>query len=277
MKYKIVADSSANMLINDDTDFSCAPLKILTKEKEYIDDENLNVDNMVNDLLHYKGKSSTSCPSPDDWLSKFDNAECVFCVTITSGLSGSYNSACIAKSDYESKYPERRVYVIDSLTAGPALKLIVEQLRLYIKEKLPFESICDKINTYKQKLGTLFVLESMKNLANNGRVSHLAAKMAGLLGIRAIGTASDEGTIALLEKARGNTNAFNAALQHIFSMNYSGGRLEISHCNNLQAAEALKNKIKEKFANAKITVSKNLGLCSFYAENGGLIIGFEKD
>ncbi len=276
MKFKIVADSSSDTLSLSGVDYSSAPLKIITNQKEYIDDENLNVEKMAEELSSYKGKSSTACPSPSDWLEKFGDAQYVFCVTITSGLSGSYNSACIAKADYEEKYPERKVFIIDSLSAGPALRLIIDKLAEYINEKFSFEAVCEKIMAYKEKLGTLFVLESMKNLANNGRVSPIAAKAAGLLGIRAIGKASEKGTIELLEKPRGSEKALKSVLSNMLKMNYCGGKVRINHCSNLAVAQQLKNMIISRFKEAKIDIGECRALCSFYAEMGGLIIGFEK-
>ncbi len=277
MKFKIVADSSSETKNIKDVPFSLAPLKIITAKKEYLDDDNLNVTEMVEELSSYKGKSSTACPSVEDWMSRFDNADYVFCVTITSGLSGSYNSANIAKSEYEESNPGKKVFVVDSLSAGPALKLIIEKLAYYIKRGLEFDEICEKIIYYREKLGTLFVLQSMRNLANNGRVSPIAAKAAGILGIRAIGKASDEGTIELLDKARGPKNALNSVLSYMEKMGWKGGAVKISHCNNLAAANELKVRLEEKFKAIKTEIINCKALCSFYAENGGLIIGFEKN
>ncbi len=277
MKFKIIADSSSDTKFIDGVSFSSAPLKIITENKEYVDDDNLNVTEMVDELSYYKGKSSTACPSVEDWMSRFDDADYIFCVTITSGLSGSYNSANIAKSEYEEANPHKKVFVIDSLTAGPALKLIIEKLADYIKKGLDFDKICEKIMFYKEKLGTLFVLQSMRNLANNGRVSPIAAKAAGILGIRAIGKASDIGTIELLDKARGPKNALNSVLMHMDKMSWKGGAVKISHCNNLTAANELKSMLEKKFKVIKTEIINCQALCSFYAEKGGLIIGFEKN
>ena len=127
-KIKIVADSSANLLHLDHTAFAVAPLKVITNEREFVDDEALNVDAMVSWFDAYKGKSKTSCPNPSDWLNAFADGDEIYCVTITSGLSGSYNAACIAKQLYETENPGKQVCVIDSLSAGPELVLIIEKL-----------------------------------------------------------------------------------------------------------------------------------------------------
>ncbi|MBQ1231480.1 MAG: DegV family protein, partial [Clostridia bacterium] len=151
-KIKIVADSSANILELNDIPFASAPLKIITNEREFVDDASLDVEGMVIWFDSYKGKSKTSCPNPSDWINAFGDAHEVYCVTITSGLSGSYNSACIAKQIYESTH-NKRVCVIDSLSAGPELILIIEKLQEYIKQGLSFEEICETIEEYKQKTG----------------------------------------------------------------------------------------------------------------------------
>ena len=101
-KIKIVADSSCDLFGLNSVDFAVSPMKIITAEKEFIDDSSLDVDDMVNFLYNYSGKSKSSCPNTSDWLDAFGEADEIFCVTITSGLSGSYNSACAAKKIFES-------------------------------------------------------------------------------------------------------------------------------------------------------------------------------
>ena len=113
---KIVADSSANLMELKTVAFDAAPLKIITAEREFVDNRELDLNEMIHFFKSYKGKSQTSCPNPEDWLTAFGDAEDVFCVTITSGLSGSHNAACIAKDMYETDHPGRRVFVIDSLS-----------------------------------------------------------------------------------------------------------------------------------------------------------------
>ena len=133
---KIVADTSCDLFSLEHSAFACAPMKIITAEKEFIDDEQLDVGLMVGYLDQYKGRSKSSCPNPEDWLSAFDGADDIFCVTITSGLSGSYNSACAAKKLYESENPGKRVFVIDTLSAGPEMSLVVEKLEEMIQDQL---------------------------------------------------------------------------------------------------------------------------------------------
>ncbi len=276
MNFKIVTDSSSDMLKLDTLPFAVAPLKIVTTNREYTDDKNLDVGSMVEELLKYKGKSSTSCPNTNEWLTSFGDVQYIFCVTITATLSGSYNAACAAKQIYEELHPDRKVYVINTLSTGPEMKLIIEKIKELILLDKTFEEICEEINLYMSKTGLIFMLESMKNLANNGRVSQIVAKAAGLLGIRVIGKASNKGDLQPLDKVRGEQKSRCTIINRMREEGYWGGKVRIAHCQNPQFAESLKQCLKKEFGNIDITVYECRGLCSFYAEKGGILIGFEK-
>ncbi len=275
-KIKITADSSANVLRLEGMDFAAAPLKIITDQKEFVDDSALDVPAMVQWFDIYKGKSKTSCPNPGDWLDAFGDADEVFCVTITSGLSGSYNAACVAKEMYEADHPGRRVCVIDSLSAGPELTLIVEKLQALVAQGLSFEEISQSIRAYQQKTGLVFMLESLKNFAANGRVSPAVAKITGVLGIRIVGKASDQGTLEPTNKCRGENKSLTAIVEHLVEAGLQAGKVRIAHCMNEGAAQELTNRIRAQLPQVEIRVDPCLGLCSYYAEKGGLLVGYEK-
>lgn len=275
-RIRIVTDSSSDVHSISGVEYGCAPLKIITADKEYVDDSGLDAAKMADELRAYKGTSSTSCPNVEDWLVTFDGADEIFCVTITGTLSGSYNTATTAKQIYEEENPGKRVFVLDSLSTGPEIYLIVERLRELILSGEDFDGISDMITAYSQSTGLLFMLESMKNLANNGRVSRLSANMAGILGIRVVGKASDRGDLAVLDKCRGETRALDAIVDRLAELGYKGGRIRIGHCVNPDAAERLAERVRERFDSADPVTYQCRGLCTFYAERGGLLIGFEK-
>lgn len=275
MSFKIVTDSSADLTELDGIDFENVPLKINTTDREYVDNAELDVIGMLSELKKYKGKSHSSCPNSEEYLNAFGDAENVFCITITSGLSGSYNSAMIAAKMYSEKYPERNIHVIDSLSTGAENALIIYKLRDLILEGKDFDTVKSEIISYHDNVRLLFALESMHNLANNGRVSHLAAKMAGILGIRAIGRASDVGTLEMICKSRGEKAMVADMVNQLGLEGYKGGKIRIHHADNLSVAESLKEKILEKYSDANVVISTTRGLCSFYAEAGGILVGFE--
>ncbi len=275
-KIKIVADSSADIMSLERADFASSPMKIITAERSFIDDSELNVSEMVEFMSHYSGKSQTSCPNVEDWIEAFSGADDIICVTITSALSGSYNSACVAKELFESENEGKRVFVLDSLSAGPEISLIIKKLEDYVESGMTFEEICEKITEYKKSTGLIFMLKSLKNLANNGRVSPIVAKICGIAGICIVGKASDEGTLAPDHKCRGEVRSLETMLCDLEKLGFRKGRISIGHCENESAAERFKEMIKSKFEQAKIEIHKLGGLCSFYAEKGGMLVGFER-
>lgn len=277
MKFRIVSDSSSNLRkLTSEVEYVTVPLTIRTDEREFVDDSSLDVQEMIDYLKNYKGKSGTACPSVDDWVSAFGDADAVFCVTITSGLSGSYNSARLAKEDYESQYPDRHVYIVDSLSAGSEMNLIIEKLEELILAGKDFDTIRKEIAEYHQNTGLMFSLKSLRNLANNGRVSHLVARIAGTLGICIVGRASDKGELDPMSKCRGEKSALQTAYKHMKELGYGGGRVYIDHCNNETAAMKYADIVRQEYPEADIKLGVTYGLCSFYAEEGGLMVGFEK-
>ncbi len=274
-QFRIVADSAADLYTLEQVSFCAAPLKVVTAEKEYLDVPGLDVAGMVEELKAYKGKSGSSCPNTDEWLKAFGDAKYIFGVTITSGLSGSYNAARIAKQVYEEEHPDRRVFLVDSLSAGPGETILVEKLEELILAGHSYEDICREIQEYQKKTGLFFMLESLTNFANNGRVSPALAKICGVLGICVVGKASAEGTLEPTNKCRGQRKSLEAIVNHLREQGFRRGKVLIAHCFNESGANELKEKLQEVFHEAKVKIYRTNGLCSFYAEKGGLLVGYE--
>ena len=276
MNFKIVTDSSADIKELSGVPYESVPLKIITAEREYVDNSCLDVVGMLSDLKNYSGKSHTSCPSSGEYLEAFGDSENIFVITISSNLSGSFNAANVAAKTYLADYPDRKVHIIDSLSTGAESFIIIEKIKSLILEGKSFEQIKKEITDYSiNHTRLIFALESMRNLANNGRVSPVKAKMAEIFGIRAVGRASDEGTLEMICKSRGPVNTANDIVANMIGDGYKGGRVRIHHANNLSSAELVKTKILEKYPDASLDVAHAGGLCSFYAEQGGLLVGFE--
>lgn len=276
MKVKIVTDSASNMYCMEGVYFESVPLKIITNEKEYVDDAALDVVGMVDELSVYKGRSGTACPGVGDYLAAFEGYDVIYCVTIISTLSGSYNAAMTAKQQYEEENPGKKVFVLDSYSAGPEMKLHLEKLKELVLAGKDFETVCKEIQEYKQQHTSLvFSLESLHNLANNGRVSPAIAKIASLVGLRMVGDVSPEGQLHPTDKCRGEKKTIAGIFRNMKRLGYKGEKLLIDHCFNEKTADTLKETVLAEFPAAKVIISKTGALCSFYAEKGGLMIGFE--
>jgi len=275
MKIKIIADSSCDIFELDGVDFEYAPLTISTDERSFVDDKNIDIDDMLTYLSNYEGRSFTSCPNPNDWLKAYDGADILYVVTLTSALSGTYNSAKIAADMYLEQNPNAKIHIFDSLSTGPEIRLLIDKIAELVTLNKSFEEVVLKATDYQKHTRLFVLLESFNNLANNGRISKTVASLAGLLGIRIMATASLEGTIELTSKCRGEKSAIKKYLENFNDVGYQGGKVYISHCRNDAFAKKLKNAILASYPNAEVLIYETRGLCSYYAEKGGILLGCE--
>lgn len=275
MKRKIVADSSCDMWELNGVDFAVAPMTISTDNKHYVDNQELDVHLMSEELAKYKGVSHTACPSVGSWLDCYEGYDEVFVVTLTGAMSGTYNSAMTAKGIYEEENENVKVHVFDSLSTGPEMRLLIEKLKEMIDEDLPFEEIAEKGQDYLNHTRLFFALKSLHNFAMNGRVSKAVASAIGVLNISIFATASEEGTIQQISKCRGEKKVVKSMIEHLENAGYHGGKVRISHADNLKLAHNVRDKILELYPNADIIVYPMGGLCTYYAEIGGLLVGCE--
>ena len=272
---RFITDSCSDMIQTEGGNFVSVPLVISTDEKEYVDDEYLDIHEMLDDLSVYKGKSGTACPSVESWLHAFEGADTIFVVTMTSALSGTYNSALVAKKIYEDSHPEAKIHVFDTLSAGPELRLLMEKLFSFERAGKTFEEIVRCVEKYLQTTRLFFALKSLHNLAQNGRVNKVIAAAAGALGISVLGTASAEGTLESSAKCRGDKKVIAGMLEEITKAGFQNGKVRISHVENPELAEKLRIALMERFPEAEILIYKARGLCSYYAERGGILVGVE--
>lgn len=275
MTTRFISDSASDVREMEHVDFVSVPLRISAGRADYVDDENLDVPGMLRDLSAYKGRSGTSCPGIDSWLEAFGEADRIYVVTITSGLSGTFNSAEVAARQYLQTHPDAKVHVFDSLSTGPEERLLLEKLVELEGQGLSFEEVCRRGRAYLEKSRLFFTLASLHNLAQNGRVSKVVAAAVGVLGIRMLGTASPEGTLQPLAKCRGDKKLLELLRDKLKEAGYRGGKVRISHVACRELAQTLKAAILERYPGADVLAYEARGLCSYYAEAGGMLVGCE--
>lgn len=279
MTWKIVTDSGCDLRSlesqSKELQFERVPLTLQIGTEIFRDDDGLDIDNMMATMYQSSKAATSSCPSPDAFLQAYKGVDNVIAVTITGTLSGSHNSARLAKNDLLEYYPNANIHVIDSLSASGEVDLIVLELERLINLGLSFEEVVEQITAYQEKTRLIFVLAKVDNLVKNGRLNKLVGKVVGLLNIRMVGQASQEGTLELLQKARGQKKAVSALVEEIQKAGYKGGKVYIAHANNPKICEQISEKIKAIYPDAVIQTGRTSGLCSFYAEDEGILMGYE--
>lgn len=274
MTYKIIADSSCNVYKMNDINYESVAMKILANDQEFVDSANIDLEAMFNYFTTYNGKSTTSCPNIADWLNTFEGNDEIYAFTITSKLSGAYNACMQAKAYYESENPNAKVFVMDTLSCGGEIELLINKTIELKKQGLTYEEVVTSLQAYHNHTHLIFMLKSVDNLAKNGRVNAALAKVIGLLGIRLVGKAND-GVLEVLNKVKGSKKAIQSLYQVMLDHNYQGGKVIINHAHNEKDALALEDLILANYPNAEVKIDITGALCSYYAEEGGLIIGYE--
>lgn len=277
MKWRIISDSSCDIFDLDqrseDLYFSTVPFVITVDDKDYVDNETLDVRELVKAMASSK-KSFTSCPSPAEWIREFGDEGDVFAVTISANLSGSYNSACTAREMILEQDPERNIEILNSRGTGPSLNMIIYKLCELIDKGLGFEEVRTEIHRFMEDHKLIFALSSYHNLVNNGRMPKIAGIVLGHLGLWGVGIASEEGTIKMKKIAKGGRKTLQVIMGDLKERAADKGCVVISHCENEEFANSLKKAVQNAYSGMEVRIMKTRGLCSYYAEKGGIIVGF---
>jgi DegV family protein with EDD domain len=278
MKYKIVVDSCCDLTdeMLKEFDAVLAPLKIQIGEVEIVDDLSFDQGNLLNLMKASKEATKTSCPSPNDYVEMYKGADAVFVVTLSDQLSGSYNSAMIAKEMAETEGICKFVHVCNSLAASSAEVMIAWKLKEFIDQELAPKEIAERIDTYIESQKTLFVLESLENLIRAGRISNVEGLVANLLSIKPLMSANERGEIYKVETNRGMKKALRRLVEEIGqdTRDFSQLRCGISHCNCPDRAEEVKKKIEAAYNFKEIIITPTRGIASVYAYDGGIVVAF---
>ncbi len=278
-KWIIVADSSCDLRqyqpTSADTLFATVPLKIRVGAREFVDNSQLDTAVMMEAMHNFNGASSTACPSPEEWAEKFMLADNVIAITLSSSLSGSYNSALVARQMVLENCPEKQIFVMDTLSTGPEMVLDLWAIDQMIGQDMTVEQIGRAAPSIALEHQVLFSLACFDNLVKNGRMSKLVGFVAGRMNMRAVGRGSDDGKLEVLHKTRGDTRMLALLLEEMDKRGYMGtGPVVISHCFNEEGARLLRNGIRAKWPNAQVVIQPCGGLTSFYAEEQGIIVGY---
>ncbi len=278
MSWAIIADSSCNLRgwkpQAPETIYAFAPLKINVSGMEYVDDEELDVAELNRRVAAEESASSSACPSAGEWAELFRMADNVIAITISANLSGSYESALMAR-DMLTEEGRTNIHVVNSRATGGKMEMMVALLDRYLTDNEPsFEEACRYVDAIEASSNVLFSLSRYENLTKSGRMPKMAGILANKLSIRVLGTASSEGTIKIVAPTRSQKKMVQKVLGSMESDGFTGGLVCIDHVDNETAARELGDAIVSRWPSSEIMIMPCGGLCSYYAEESGLIIGY---
>lgn len=278
MDYKIVADSSCdlNEVMRNNIEVELVPFNISVESKKYRDDADIDMGDLVKRMLASPDPIKTSCPSPGDFLESYEEDKDVFVVTISKELSGTYNSAILARDMALEKEPDRFIHVFNSKGASVTETLIVLKIDELIKKGLDNSTIVEKVDNYIEELDTYFISEDLSNLIKNGRISKTKGLIATVLNLKPIMGADGDGNIQLVENVRGSKKAFRKLVGIIgeSKKEFKELVLAISHASARDKAEKLKESIQSLYEFKDIVIVETRGLSTAYVNHEGVILSF---
>lgn len=278
MSYKIVVDSCCELpeeYINDPR-FERIPLGLEVGDYQILDDDSFNQKEFLTRVAEYAGCPKSSCPSPERYMEAYRaDAEDIYVVTLSSHLSGSYNSAQVGRNLYFENYGEKNIYVVDSESASCGETQIALKLMELEEEGNSFEEVVRKIDDFRNHLTTFFVLDNLETLRKNGRLTGVKALVASTLNIKPL-MAGDKGVIVEKSKCigikKGLAKLVNSVIEEAKDVEQRA--LMISHCNCPERAEYVKNAILAKLPFKKNVILETRGISTLYANDGGVIVTF---
>ena len=277
MRYKIVIDSCGELLNEwkDDERFESVPLTLMVGADQIIDDETFDQLSFLKKVADYPECPKSACPSPERYMKAYDcEAEHIYAVTLSSELSGSYNSALLGKNLLLEDHPEKKIHVFNSCSASIGQTLIAAKIQECEEAGMSFEEVVSTVDRYIEGQHTFFVLENLDTLRKNGRLSKVKALVASALKIKPVMGSTDEGSICQLDQARGMNRAMIKTVEQVIAKTPDSADkvLAISHCNCPARAQVLKEAFEERMKLAKIIVLDTAGVSSMYANDGGVIV-----
>lgn len=278
MNYKIVIDSCGELPedLKKDARFESIPLTLMVDEVNIIDDETFDQKDFIRRVSESPHSPKSACPSPERYMQSYKgDYDCVFVITLSEQLSGSYNSAFLGKELYfEETGQDTKIHVFNSRSASVAQTLIALKVKELIEQGKEFEEIVSTTEAYIAEMETFFVLETLETLRKNGRLTNIQAILASALNIKPVMGATKEGTIYKIDQARGITKALAKMVDAIQkkAKNVENKILAISHCNCPERATYVKEQILKHMKVKDIIILDSSGVTTMYANDGGIIV-----
>ena len=276
MSFKIIVDSCCELPEEylQDPRFEIVPLGLEVGDYQIQDDENFDQAEFLKKVAEYPKCPRSACPSPESFRESYcTEAEHVYVITLSSHLSGSYNSAVLGMNLYREKYGKKQIHVIDSESASCGETQIAKKLVELEEQGLPFEEIVKQIEEFRSNVHTYFVLDNLETLRKNGRLTGVKALVASTLSIKPI-MAGDKGNIVQRGQSIGMKKALRRMAEIVLEeVGETKDRvLMITHCNAPERAETVKKILTEKADFKDCLIMDTRGVSSMYANDGGVIV-----
>ncbi len=285
MSYMLVSDATLDLPLDlvEKHNIAVVPMAFTLDEKEilhYPDERNMTTEEFYEALKQGK-KSVTSQINPVNYVEFFtpllEKGEDILYICFTSGLSGTYQSALIAKGMLEEDFPERTIHVVDSLCASAGQGYFVYLAALKKEEGLSLEELTDWVVANRSRVAHWFTVDDLFHLQRGGRLSFAEAMLGSALKIKPIISVDDEGKLYVENKVRGNKKSVEYMIAKINdTMDDEERTVFIGHGDAEDRALDLKEKLLEKTKAENIQITKIGPIIGTHTGPGMLAVLFMK-
>lgn len=278
MSFCVIVDSCCDLTpeMRADPRIRSIPLTLHVGGQDYVDDICLDTSLLICAMDESEGPSSTSCPSPGDYLDAYRAADGdIYVVTLSALLSGSHNSARQAAQLFLDEQPGRNIHVFNSCSAAAGEVLLALRILEWAGAGLAFHEVIRQADQAIGAMNTLFVLENLDNLKKNGRLTKVQALITGALRIKLVMGSTPEGEIC----KHGQALSIKQALSKMVDImaadpRHRGKLLVLSQCLCPDRAERLKELVLARCSFKHILITATRGISSYYANNGGIVAAY---
>lgn len=279
MGIKIITDSCSDLPqeILDSYNIRVVPLEIRFKDENFRDGVDITKEEFYKKMRQYDELPKTASPSPQHFMREFEGPEDnIIVVTVSSGLSSTYNNAMVAKDIYAQNNKNKKIHIIDSLSASVGEGLIVLKAAQMISQGMILDYIVSNLRKIAKAGQVFFLLDTLENIIKGGRIGKVTGKIASLLSIKLIMKSDGNGVVDLAEKVRG---AKKSVTRFVDIIGETGTDIEnrilaIAHANCLDKALEFKAMVEEKYEFKQIIISTMGATIGTYAGEGGILISF---
>ncbi|WP_017754803.1 DegV family protein [Calidifontibacillus oryziterrae] len=282
MTIKIITDGASDLPLSyiEDNDIKVVPLNVSFGEQTY--KTGIEIDNKTFYQMMREAEElpKSSCPSPYEFLEAYKDVPetediIVFC--LSKSLSGTYESALIAKDMLLEEQPTRKIEVLNTKTGSCGQILHIDEAIKLIKSGASFDEVVDNEKKLIDNTNTFILLETLENVIKGGRLSKTKAAIANALNIKLILGVSKEGAIEVREKARGDKKVLRRFIEQIgeYGKDLEQKVLTMTHSNCEEKALKILNEIKDKYKFKETILSEMGPLIGTYAGEGGIVIAFK--
>lgn len=284
MTIQLMTDGGADIpkRLEDSMDIITVPLYLHFQDQHYKAGVTIDLETFHQKIKETDELPRSAAPSPNDFFDAYkrvDSKNPIIMLSLSKGLSTTYENAVLAKNMLLEEEPDRKIEVINTKTASCGIGLLLQEAKIKIEQGFTYSQLTEHLHRRVEQTTTLFVLKTLENLVKGGRLDKFKGKIAKTLNIKVLMKASDEGTIEVAERVRGDKKSIRRFIEQIgeYTKDFEDKVISMTHCNAEDRALHVLEEIRNKYPFKDALLTDMGPLIATYSGEGGFVISFFND